>query len=317
VIRYMYREWGWQMELRHLRYFLAVAEEGNFRRAADRVGIAQPPLSSQIKDLEEELGVQLFYRHPRGADLTEAGNAFLAEVHVIFGHIEYAKKMALRGAAGEFGRLRVGFTGSAAFSEGVPKAIRAFRRAYPKVELLLAELNTVQLMEQVRHRSIDAVFIRPGPTPPEGLSVTPLAEDAMMVVLPIAHRLASEYAIPLSALKGEPLVLHSRTLGPDLYDEVIDACRRSGFEPIIGQVSAQITSIANLVAVEMGVSIVPAPLSNIRVPGVVFLPIIGDAPRARLALVTHPDDRSVITRNFRTQVRAIVQAQSKRHDIAK
>lgn len=132
-----------------------------------------------------------------------------------------------------------------------------------------------------------------------------------MVVLPIGHRLANDYAIPLSALEGEPLVLHSRTLGPDLHDEVIDACRRVGFEPIIGQVSPQITSIANLVAVEMGVSIIPAPLSNIRVPGVVFLPIIGDAPRARLALVTHPDDHSVVTRNFRTQVRAVAHAQSK------
>lgn len=292
------------MELRHLRYFIAVAEEGNFRRAAERVGIAQPPLSSQIKDLEEELGVQLFRRLPRGAALTEAGEAFLAEVNVILGHLDYAKKMALRGAAGEFGRLRVGFTGSAAFNEAVPKTIRAFRRLYPKVELTLAELNTVQLIEQLRHRSIDAAFIRPGPNPPEGLTVTSLAEDAMMIVVPTGHRLASEYATPLSALKGEPLIMHSRALGADLYDEVIDACRRTGFEPTIGQVSPQITSIANLVAVEMGVSIVPAPLSNIRVPGVVFLPIVGDAPRARLALATHPDDNSVLTRNFREQVLA-------------
>jgi len=298
------------MELRHLRYFLAVAEEGNFRRAAERVGIAQPPLSSQIKDLEEELGVQLFRRLSRGAALTDAGEAFLAEVHVIFGHLEYAKKMALRGAAGEFGRLRVGFTGSAAFNEAVPKTIRSFRRAYPKVELLLAELNTVQLLEQLRHRAIDAVFIRPGPKPPEGLTVTPLADDAMMVVLSTGHRLANEYAIPLSALGNESLILHSRALGPDLHDEIIDACRRAGFEPIIGQVAPQITSIANLVAVEMGVSIVPAPLSNVRVPGVVFLPIIGDAPRARLALVTHPDDQSAVTRNFRSQVRATVRAQA-------
>lgn len=153
------------MELRHLRYFLAVAEEGNFRRAAERVGIAQPPLSSQIKDLEEELGVRLFHRLPRGAELTEAGEAFLTEVQVIVGHLDYAKKMALRGAAGEFGWLRIGFTGSAAFNEAVPKTIRAFRREYPKVELLLAELNTVQLIEKLRNRSIDAAFIRPGQSP--------------------------------------------------------------------------------------------------------------------------------------------------------
>ena len=133
----------------------------------------------------------------------------------------------------------------------------------------------------------------------------------MMAVVPTGHRLASEYAIPLSALKGEPLIMHSRALGADLYDEVIEACRRAGFEPIIGQVSPQITSIANLVAVEMGVSIVPAPLSYVRVPGVIFLPITGDAPRARLALVTHPDDHSAVTRNFRSQVRAIVKEEAK------
>lgn len=256
--------------------------------------------------------MQLFRRLPRGAALTEAGEAFLAEIQVVFGQIEYAKKMALRGAAGEFGRLRVGFTGSAGFNEVVPKIIRSFRRAYPKVELTLAELNTVQLLEQRRHRSIDAVFIRPGPQAPEGLTVTPLAEDAMMVVLPSGHRLASEYAISLDALKAEPLVLHSRALGPDLYDEVINACRRVGFEPIIGQVAPQITSIANLVAVELGVSIVPAPLSNINVPGVIFLPIVGDAPRARLALATHPDDHSVVTENFRAQVKAILRIRSMR-----
>lgn len=292
------------MELRHLRYFLAVAEEGNFRRAAEKVGIAQPPLSSQIKDLEDEVGVQLFHRLPRGASLTEAGEAFLAEVKVIFGQVEYAKRMALRGAAGEFGRLRLGFTGSGAFNEAVPRIIRSFRHAFPHVDLTLVELNTVQLVEQLHHRSIDAAFIRPGSSPPDGLTVTGIAEDAMMVVVPSNHRLASDYAVPLSSLKQEPFVLHSRAFGPDLYDEVIDACRRSGFEPTIGQVSPQITSIANLVAVGLGVSIVPAPLSNINVPGVVYLPIIGDAPRARLALATHPDDRSVVTRNFRELARA-------------
>jgi DNA-binding transcriptional LysR family regulator len=294
------------MELRHLRYFLAVAEELNFRRAAEKLGMAQPPLSSQIKDLEDEIGAQLFRRLPRGAALTEAGEAFLAEVRVVFGQIEYAKKMALRGALGELGRLRVGFTGSAAFSEIVPKIIRSFRRAYPKVDLTLAELNTVQLLEQLRLRLIDAVFIRPGSSAPEGLTVTPLPEDAMMVVIPSSHRLANEYAISLKDLKDEPLVLHSRDLGPGLYDEVIDACRRAGFEPNIAQIAPQITSIANLVAVELGASIIPAPVCNISVPGVVFLPIVGDAPRARLALATHPDDHSVVTKNFRDQLKTII-----------
>jgi len=291
------------MELRHLRYFMAVAEEGNFRRAAEKLGIAQPPLSSQIKDLEKEVGVSLFRRTTRGAELNEAGRAFLAEIRPVFGQIDYAKKMALRSNAGEFGRLRVGFTGSAAFNELVPQNIRTFRRAYPNVDLSLSELNTLQLVEAIKERAMDAAFIRPGPKAPEGLATIPLVEEAMMVVLPSGHRFAGRYALPLAELKDELFVLHSRDLGPDLYDEIIEACRHAGFEPQIGQVAPQITSIANLVAVELGVSVVPAPVSSINVPGVVFVPILGNEPRARLALVTHPDDHSMVTENFRKQVR--------------
>jgi DNA-binding transcriptional LysR family regulator len=295
------------MELRHLRYFVAVAEEQNFRRAAEKLGIAQPPLSSQIKDLENELGVTLFRRVPKGAELTQAGEAYLAEVRVIFGQLDYAKKMALRGAAGETGRMRVGFTGSAAFSEVVPRIIRSFRKNYPNVELSFTELNTVQLLDQLRLRVLDAAFIRPGPQAPEGVKVTKLPDDSMMVLMPSNHRLAGEYALPLGALKDEAFVLHSRELGPDLYDEIIAACEAAGFTPLISQVVPQITSIANLIAVELGVSIVPAPLSHINVPGVVFKPIIGDKPVARLGLASHPDDRSAVTANFIKEINSITQ----------
>lgn len=137
----------------------------------------------------------------------------------------------------------------------------------------------------------------------KSLATIPLVEEAMMVVLPSGHRFASRYALPLAERKDELFVLHSRELGPDLYDEIIEACRHAGFEPQIGQVAPQITSIANLVAVELGVSVVPAPVSNINVPGVVFVPILGNEPRARLALVTHQDDHSMVTENFRKQVR--------------
>jgi DNA-binding transcriptional LysR family regulator len=293
------------MELRHLRYFIAVAEELNFRRAAERIGIAQPPLSSQIKDLETELGTPLFRRVPKGAELTEAGEAFLPEAVAILAHVEGAKAIALNGAKGESGRIRIGFTGSTSFSEIVPRSIRSFRRAYPGVELSLSELNTVQLLEQVEHRLLDVAFIRPAREKPPGLRITPLGEDAMMIVLPSSHILAAEYALPLSALSGEPFVMFSRALGPHLYDEVINACRLAGFEPRIGQIAPQITSIANLVAVELGVSIVPAAIANINVPGVVFKPITGVAPVARLALATSVDDHTAVTRNFQALLKTL------------
>ena len=286
------------MELRHLRYFLAVAEELNFRRAAERVGIAQPPLSSQIHDLEAELGVQLFRRVPKGAELTEAGAAFFAEVPSIFERVDQAVRMAQRGGRGEVGHLRVGYTGSTSFNNLVPEALRQFRRAYPEVELTLEELNSLQLLDRLTHQRLDAVFIRPGREPVSGAAVLSLPPESMMIVVPAEHRLAHFYAVELKDLAGEPLILFSRLLGPALYDEIIEACRRAGFEPIIGQVAPQITSIANLVAVELGVSIVPARMANAAIPGVRFLPIKGDAPVARLALATRSEDRSVITANF-------------------
>ena len=291
------------MELRHLRYFLAVADELNFRRAAERIGIAQPPLSSQIHDLEIELGVQLFRRVPKGAELTEAGVAFLGEVPAVFERIERAIHLAQRGGRGEVGHLRVGYTGSASFNEIVPTALRKFRRAYPEVELDLEELNSPPLLDRLLHQRLDAVFIRPGKEPPAGMNLLSLPPEAMMIVVPAEHRLARSYAVELKALAGEPLIMFSRALGPALYDEVIESCRSVGFEPVIGQVAPQITSIANLVAVELGVSIVPARMANAVVPGVVFLPINGVAPVARLGLATRLDDRSVITRNFVSFVR--------------
>lgn len=286
------------MELRHLRYFLAVAEEGNFRRAAERVGIAQPPLSAQIRDLERELGVQLFRRVPKGAELTDAGVAFLAEVPSVFERIDRAVRMAQRGARGEIGELRVGYTGTTSFNEIVPTALRQFRRDFPTVELTLEELNTPQLVERLLHRELDAAFIRPGREAPAGTSLLPLPDESMVAVVPGDHRLAERYAIELADLSDEPFILFSRVLGPALYDEVVDACRRVGFEPAVRQVAPQITSIANLVAVGLGVSVVPVRTAGAAVPGVRYVPFKGTAPVARLALASRETDRGVILRNF-------------------
>jgi DNA-binding transcriptional LysR family regulator len=296
------------VELRHLRYFLAVAEELNFRRAAEKLDMAQPPLSSQIHDLENEIGVLLFRRVPKGAELTEAGVAFLSAVPAVFDRVEHAVKVAQKGGQGKVGQLRVGYTGSASFNQIVPRSLRAFRRSFPEVELTLQEMNTPHLLDQLNRQRLDAVFIRPGKEPPPGFAVMALDEEPMMVVVPTSHRLANSYAVKLTELKGEPLVLFSRTLGPGLYDSVMDACRRAGFEPSVSQIAPQITSIANLVAVELGVSFVPAQVANTLVPGVVFLPISGDAPVARLALATRLDDRSIVTKNFQQYVRRIAKS---------
>src|SRR5271166_3463775 len=180
------------MELRHIRYFLAVAEEQHFTRAAAKVGIGQPPLSQQIKDLEREVGAALFHRLAHGAELTEAGKAFLAGVKDMPLIAERATMAARRAARGETGSLRVGFTASAAFNVVVPSAIRAFRRAYADVELLLEEANTTRLVAGLQDGTLDVAFLRPGAAGSEAFQLRLLSEEPMMVALPVSHPVAAQ-----------------------------------------------------------------------------------------------------------------------------
>lgn len=286
------------MELRHIRYFQAVAQERNFTRAAAVLGIGQPPLSQQIKDLERELGATLFRRTPRGVELTEAGEAFLTEVRFVLDGAARAKTAAQRAARGETGQLRVGFTSSAAFNHVVPRMIRNFRRAYPQVHLTLEEANTRGLLEGLEARSLDACFIRPGLETPPRVSLLRFADEAMKIVLPSSHRLAGVRRLPLEALAGEPFVTFPHVAGQSLYDEIFNACRKAGFEPEASQEAPQISSVVNLVAAELGVSIVPAAIAQVAIEGVCYVDILGPAPRARLALATREEEKAAVVRNF-------------------
>ena len=286
------------MELRHIRYFLAVAEEQHFTRAAAKVGIGQPPLSQQIKDLEAEVGAALFHRLAHGAELTEAGKAFLAGVKEMPLIAERATMAARRAARGETGSLRVGFTASAAFNVVVSSAIRVFRRAYPEIYLTLEEANTTRLVTGLREGTLDAVFLRPGTPGSEELQLRRLSEEPMVVAVPERHPAAAHEEIDLAILKDDPFLLFPREFGPTLYDAIIEACRNAGFEPAIGQVAPQIGSIINLVAAELGVSIVPASMMQVRVTGVAYRPIIGQAPTTQLALAYRRGETSPVVRNF-------------------
>ncbi|HYG06188.1 MAG TPA: LysR family transcriptional regulator [Stenotrophomonas sp.] len=280
------------MELRHLRYFLAVAEEANFTRAAARLGIGQPPLSQQIQTLERELGTPLFRRTHAGATLTEAGAAFLVEVRRVLADVERAADTARRIARGEGGRLRLGFTASAAFNPLVPRLIRDFRRQWPRVQLVLEETNTAGLLEALGNGRLDAAFIRYTPTaPPPDLELLRFADEPMMIAVPAAHPLAGHARAPLAALAGEPFILFPRSFGSSLYDEILAVCRESGFSLQITQEAPQMSSIVNLVAAELGVSVVPASTAQVQLPGVRYLQIEGRVPLARLALAAQPAAR--------------------------
>jgi DNA-binding transcriptional LysR family regulator len=286
------------MELRHIRYFLAVAEERNFTRAAARVGIGQPPLSQQIRDLEAEVGAPLFHRVPHGAELTEAGHAFLEVVRPLPLQAERAVLAARRAARGETGALRVGFTGSAPFNPVVTAAIRAFRRAFPEVELTLEEANTTRLVAALREGAVDAVFLRSRTVSGEDLQLHHLPEEPMLAALPAGHAAATRDAVDLALLREDAFILTPRAVGPTLYDTVIAACRSAGFDPILGQSAPQMSSVVNLVAAELGVSLVPASMRQLQVTGVAYRPVEGQTPMAQLSLASRRGERSVLVRNF-------------------
>ncbi|MGO4167460.1 DNA-binding transcriptional LysR family regulator [Novosphingobium sp. PhB57] len=290
------------MELRHIRYFLAVAEERHFTRAAQRLGIGQPPLSHQIKDLEREVGTPLFHRIPQGAELTEAGRAFEAGVRQIPGLVGEAVVAAQRAAAGETGRIRVGFTGSAAFNPRVPQAIRIYRRRFPDVELSLAEHNSIGLVEGLKNGSLDAAFLRPDAVDKQGLRLFHLADEPLIAALASA-RMPHGEPIRLEQLAEDAFILTPRALGPTLFDATLEACRRAGFEAILGQSAPQVASVLALVAAELGVALVPESMRDASFRGVTYHDLTGNAPKVALALATRNDEQAATVAAFVAEAR--------------
>jgi DNA-binding transcriptional LysR family regulator len=291
------------MELRHLRYFIAVAEEGHMTRAAERLGIQQPPLSQQIRALEIELDVQLFHRKPRGMELTDAGLALLDHARSILGQVDRALASTRRTARGEQGRVAVGFTSSAPFHPFVPRVIRTFREMSPLVSLALEESGSGELVQALHSEEIDAAFIRSPIADLVGLEVTPLLEEEMLAALPTGHEHATSNddakRLPLSSLAKETFVLYKRPGGPGLYDTIITACRGAGFSPRVGQEAPRILSTLNLVAAGLGVSIVPASLRRLQMDGVVYRSLTKDQqPVAPLILACRRGENAAAVQRF-------------------
>lgn len=279
------------MELRHLRYFAAVADKGHLTRAAKRLGIGQPPLSLQIQQLEREVGTPLFKRLPRGMVLTDAGRAFADDTRRILRDVEHASDRARRVASGERGRIRVGMINSAPFHPLIPRVIREFRRRYPDVAFSLEERTTPGLVAAVRSDAVDVAFVRPIHGSSEGLEVETVLDEDLVVALPAGHALARRRRLALLSLSIEPFVLFSRAVGAGLHDEIVAACRVAGVSPRVVQEASQVTSIINLVAAGLGVSIVPASMQNMHTDGLTFRPIASPVPKARLSLLWRQVDR--------------------------
>ncbi|MEI4486893.1 LysR substrate-binding domain-containing protein [Frigidibacter sp. MR17.14] len=287
------------MELRHIRYFLALAEAGNFTRAAEGLGIGQPPLSQQIRALEDEIGARLFHRVPHGAELTEAGRAFLAKVRDLPQQAGLAVEAARRADRGELGTLSLGFTGTAALNPAVPRLIRTFRRARPEVTLRLTESNSLLLRRDLLAGKVDVAVLRPAADDPPEIRTRKLLDEPLLVALPRDHDPAPGASeIALAALAAMPLILTPRELGISLHDSALAACRAAGFEPRPGQIAPQIASILSLVSAEMGFALVPESMRQLAIETVVYKRLAGASVRVDLALATQRGPLSPVARAF-------------------
>lgn len=291
------------MDLKHLRYFVAVAEELHFTRAAERLGIQQPPLSLQIRKLEAELETPLFHRLTRGVELTEAGELLVDEARRLLDQAARIKAAVLSRARGDSGHLRVGFSGGTALQPRVARLFHDYRECYPDVVLSPEQSNTPDLIARLQDGTVDMAFVRPPFTEGDGIALQPFVDEPMLIVLPSRHPLAGNSSVALTALAEETLILFPRSVGPGFHDSIIASCQRAGFTPALGQEAPQLESIVSLVAAGFGVSIVPQSIEQIRADRVAYVPIRGEAPRAPIGLAFRKDERSATVRNFVALVR--------------
>jgi len=284
------------MELRQLRYFVAVAEELHFRRAAARLHMSQPPLSQQIAALEAELGCQLLARTRRQVELTPAGAAFLRDARAVLADLEGAAGRARALNAGLSGVLRVSFVGSALFSI-VPSLVQRFRQVRPGVSLELRESSTVDQLRALESGVIDAGLVRSPLDPPAGIAIERIATEPTIVAVPTDHPLARLRRIPFARLAGEPLVLFPREQAPGFHDLIVTRLAATGGASNIVQRAPETLTIIGLVAAGVGLSPVPASVASLALHGVTYRPLTR-APAAELALVTRADDSSSLIPTF-------------------
>jgi DNA-binding transcriptional LysR family regulator len=292
------------MEMRQLRYFVAVAEELHFGRAAERVHICQPPLSQQIKNLEEELGARLLHRSSRNVSLTDAGKAFLEDAHDILSRTEEAARRVQRMVQGQEGRLIVGFV-LPALDTMFPDAIREFRSDYPLVELVLREMGTPSQLEALQASQLDIGLIRLFRQNTDGIVFQRIVQEPYVLAMSVDHHLASNKQVPIRLLGGEPLILFPRQTHPALHDRIVSALTSASGTPLIVQeVTTKATAIA-LAAAGIGLALVPESSKKQKRKGIVFRRIVGPLPKVELSLAWKQDNDKPCLHNFIDRIRKV------------
>lgn len=290
------------MEFRHLRYFLAVAEELHFGRAAQRLAISQPPLSQNIRQLEESLGVRLFHRNSKEVRLTAAGREFVPAARALLEQAGDAARLAREVDKGFEGRLRVGLVSSMLY-RGLPKMLKEFQAKHPQLRVVLRELNSQDQVIELAHGQLDVGFVHTQRVPPP-VSRLLFASEPFLCCLPEGHHLAKSRRLPIAKIEGEPFVMFSRTASPDYYERVLAICSDAGFYPEVRHEVRHWLSVVSLVAQGLGVALVPQALKHSAVPGAVFVPIEKTQARSEVFCVWRTADDSAALDAFLQQVRS-------------
>lgn len=295
------------MELRHLRYFVAVAEELSFTRAAERLHIGQPPLSQQIQALEADIGARLFDRTKRRVSLTEAGRLFLTDARRMLALSEQARETARRAHVGEAGQLRVGFTFSTPFTSLFPKIVQRYRQQYPGVLLTFQEMTTMHQLAKIEARELDIGFVRPASMAlPDAVALTMLITEPVRLVLPADSALARQERIVVADLADQAFVVFPKDAGTGIYHQIIDLCRKAGFAPRIAMEAGEPSTMIGLVAAGCGISVLPASFEGIHMEGVVYRPLADPEATTSLLLARQANGGGPLVQAFADLARAAV-----------
>ena len=283
------------MEFRHLRYFLVLAEELHFGRAARRLSMSQPPLSLNIQQLEASIGTRLFTRNSKQVALTAAGKAFVPAARSLLDQAAEAASLAKDVGQGVAGSLNIGFAGTMLYS-GLPEILARFQAQHPLLRVMLKELSSTEQLIELAHERLDLGFVHTTRVPP-GLSQILVASQAFVCCLPSGHALAGQPSLSLALLQGEPFAVVSRTVSPDYHQRILQTCLDAGFYPEIRYELQHWLSVVALVSRGMGVALVPAALQQSALPGTVFVPFMALEPRAQ---ATTPYETHCLWKTSRT-----------------
>lgn len=299
------RQRATNFELRHLRYFIAIVEERNFERAAAKLGIAQPGLSQQIIALEAIIGLPLLDRSKRSVNLTPTGQALYEDAMKIVAQADATLAQLKRVGRGESGRITVGYVASAAYSGSLTESISSFRRGLPDIELQLVEMEMRQQLERIKDGEVDFGYIRPPAPISSELSSMIVLKEPLVVALPSAHRLAAKTAISLPDLHSDTFITPRQPSDIGFHANTLDACGEAGFKPKINATGRDFTTIASMIAVGIGIALVPKSLDCLRLPGVRYLPLLDNDVKTELAVVYRKNESNPAVKAFIAHHRAV------------